>query len=72
MGITWTCEVCGGEKPDREITVTKYDFSHYYDLPADTMQRNVRHCFEPACIAAAKDESMWAPKGKATGEEIPQ
>lgn len=60
--ITWSCEVCGEVKPDAEIAVTTHDHSsYYYDLPKGTIQRNVRHCLDPTCVAAAGTESLWRP-----------
>ena len=48
---TWTCHVCGKERPDAKISVyssTKYSGS----IP---IQQNVRYCNDdPSCIEGAK------------------
>lgn len=42
--ITWTCHVCGKERPDQLISVFKRDISHTFGLPTGTVQENVRYC----------------------------
>lgn len=41
--ITWTCHVCGEERPDDRIVVFKRDVSTDHDLPIGSMFTNVRH-----------------------------
>jgi len=49
--LTWTCHVCGDERPDELIAVHKTRW-----LRADriVVQTNVRYCADrPACLAGA-------------------
>lgn len=41
---TWTCHVCGRERPDARISVQKNDTSAEWGLPAGTITENVRYC----------------------------
>jgi hypothetical protein len=52
---TWTCHICGQERPDELIGVISTDVSHEYNLAAGTMTQNVRYCTDnKACAEAAK------------------
>lgn len=42
--ITWTCHVCGKERPDALISVHKRDISERFNLPSGTVSENVRYC----------------------------
>ena len=57
MNITWTCHVCGAERPDACISVHKRDVSTEVApyLPDGTITENVRFCNDRApCVLAAK------------------
>lgn len=55
MIITWTCHICGQERPDEQISVHKRDVSKEYGLPAGTMKENVRYCNDnPDCTRKAE------------------
>ena len=55
--LTWTCHVCGAERPDERISV----YSSNTTLPSGvTMTQNVRYCNDrPACIEGARDVSWF-------------
>jgi len=42
--ITWTCHVCGKERPDARISVFKRDISQSLGLPTGIAFENVRYC----------------------------
>lgn len=42
--ITWTCHICGEERPNDKISVLSTDLSAEYGFPPGTVQQNVRHC----------------------------
>ena len=41
---TWTCHVCGRERPDERISVFKSDRSAAFGLPPGSVGQNVRYC----------------------------
>lgn len=54
-GLTWTCHICGDERPDALISVRK--------VPAEmggvNFEQNVRYCNDrPACAEASKTYSF--------------
>jgi len=51
---TWTCHVCGKERPDARISV--YSSTIFLDDQNQiTAQQNVRYCNDnPKCVEAAK------------------
>lgn len=42
--LSWTCHICGEERPDAKISVYKSDISEDYNLPDGIMFQNVRYC----------------------------
>lgn len=53
--ITWTCHVCGEERPDALIAVHTTDLSAEFMLPPGTLQQNVRYCVDRRhCIEQAR------------------
>lgn len=44
--LTWTCHICGDERPDRFIGVHTRDVSTDFNLPPGTVQENVRYCID--------------------------
>lgn len=62
--ITWTCHICGRERPDELIGVCCTDISAELGMPAGTMGQNVRYCLdEPECREKAKEFRFTQPKG---------
>ena len=68
---TWTCHVCGEERPDRFISVQaqpdrglvlcQHNFAEL--VPGVPVQQNVRYCNDrPACKAAAPSVSFIADR----------
>lgn len=52
---TWTCHICGEERPDEMIAVRVHDTSEEFNLPPGTMKQNVRYCLDrPACGRGAE------------------
>jgi len=52
LGMTWTCEICGATRDDKDINVSsiRINFGN-----GGSMDRNIRHCKEQvACIGAAQ------------------
>ena len=53
--ITWTCHVCGEERPDDKISVFKRDISAENNLPPGCATENIRYCNDrSACSERAK------------------
>lgn len=51
---TWSCHICGQERPDALIGVLSTDVSSEHNLAAGTMRQNVRYCLDkPTCREAA-------------------
>ena len=56
---SWTCHVCGEDRPNEKVSVLKTDHSKEWNLPPGTVMQNVRYCNDnPACIEGAKDISF--------------
>ena len=63
---TWTCHICGKERPDEKISVFSKEvpFGHNNEFK---MKQNVRYCNDnPKCVAAAPSFNFIANK---TGEQ---
>jgi hypothetical protein len=59
---TWTCHICGDERPDAMISVHTRDVSHELDLKPGSAQENVRYCNDrPECIEGAKTFRFFKP-----------
>jgi hypothetical protein len=57
--LTWTCHVCGDERPDEQISVHKTQVEL---RGAVTVTQNVRYCNDrPACAEGAKTYSFFDP-----------
>jgi len=53
--LKWKCHVCDTERPDAQISVFKRDISADMNMPAGTMDMNVRYCNDnPKCVEGAK------------------
>lgn len=54
--LTWRCDICLQERPDKFISVHKVDITGEGDgLPPGSVVRNVKFCNDnPECEAAAK------------------
>lgn len=56
---TWTCHVCGDERPDAQISVRQHDRSAAFKLPPGTWLENVRYCNDrSACREGAETFSF--------------
>jgi hypothetical protein len=67
--LTWTCHVCGDERPDSMIAVAVHDLSADHGMPPGTIQRNVRYCADRRdCIRAAHEPTRWRMPTSATTE----
>ncbi len=54
--ITWICEVCKRERPDKAISVHTVDLSEAFGI-ASTCQRNIKYCNDnKRCHEGAKAE----------------
>lgn len=52
--LTWTCHVCGAERPDEKISV--YSSEKEFGDTGVMITQNVRYCNDnPNCIAGARD-----------------
>ncbi len=61
----WTCHICGDERPDEIIMVRKIDSSAKYDLPAGTVEENVRYCADRLqCVQGSKVFSFSNARSK--------
>lgn len=57
--LTWTCHLCGDDRPDAQISVCSTDISVEKGLPPGTMRQNVRYCNDRfACVEAAKTKRL--------------
>ena len=62
---TWTCHVCGDERPNAQISVYTRDISASMGLPEGSAQFNVRYCNDrPECIAGAPSVALNAKEPK--------
>lgn len=62
MRITWTCHVCGRERPDDKIQVYTTDLSHEFGLEIGTLRQNVRYCEDNAeCVIKAPTIRLVPP-----------
>ena len=59
--LTWTCHVCGNERPDHRISVYKIDRSWAYKLPIGTVIANVRYCNDRADCLDGAPEARTSP-----------
>lgn len=57
--LTWLCDICHQERPDKFISVHKVDITpENPPLPPWTVTRNVKYCNDkPACFLAAVNQS---------------
>lgn len=56
--MTWTCNVCGDERPDAIISVAKRPGPNLSDRVRPVW--NIRYCNDrPACVEHAKAEGEW-------------
>lgn len=57
--LTWTCMVCGEDRPDDKIAVAYRTIPGMEDLfPAGRF--NVRYCTDrPPCVAVANEAGPW-------------
>lgn len=57
--LTWTCHVCGDERPDERISV--FSSQQLFGTTGVMMTQNVRYCNDrPACIEGAKTVNFMA------------
>lgn len=58
--LTWTCHVCGDERPDDKISVlTKPLVINGQEVPGG--QQNIRYCNDrPECIEKVKDFNFFS------------
>ncbi len=62
--ITWTCHICGDERPDVAIAVKATDISEDKGLPAGTLVQNVRYCRDRVtCTEKAQTFRMFDKGG---------
>lgn len=60
MAITWTCHICGKERPDSKISVYKTDIGVKRGLQPGIMMMNVRYCNDnPECSSKAPEFSFF-------------
>lgn len=54
LDVTWSCLVCGQERPDEAIGVTHQPVPGAEHLFPHSVRYNVRHCIDqPACVLVA-------------------
>lgn len=57
--LTWTCHICGEERPDDKISVLSKPLVINGQV-APGGQQNIRYCNDrPACIEGAKEFSFF-------------
>lgn len=58
--LSWTCHICGRERPDADIAVHQTDMSGLRGFPPGTVLHNVRYCVDsPECAAKAESYSHF-------------
>lgn len=62
--LTWTCHICGVERPDALIAVKKHDRSAGMNLPPGTWNENVRYCVDKPDCAAKAETFTFMPDAK--------
>jgi hypothetical protein len=63
--LTWQCDICHQERPDRKITVHKVDIGPR-NLPPGTMVRNIKYCSDNLhCEEAARNWDEEEERAKA-------
>lgn len=63
---TWTCHVCGNERPDDKISVYSTDVA----LGPVKARQNVRYCNDrPECVEGAKHVEFFGGSSSTTKEE---
>lgn len=61
MALTWTCMVCGADRPDSAIAVAHRPIRGLEQSFPRT-RTNVRHCADrPSCVKEANAEGPWPP-----------
>jgi hypothetical protein len=61
--LSWTCHICGEERPDELIAVMKADASGP-DLPPGTIGRNYRYCTDKVeCVIGAREKVTQVQSG---------
>lgn len=57
--LTWTCMICGAERPDDKIDVAHRP-AKGFESEFPERRWNVRYCNDnPECIATAHEEGPW-------------
>lgn len=58
--ITWTCHICGVERPDAKISVHTTDKSADLGMPPGSVRQNVRYCNDDTeCREKAQTHSLF-------------
>lgn len=53
--LSWSCHICGKDRPDAAISVFLSDLSDEMKLPPGTVTQNVRYCNDdPKCTQEAR------------------
>ena len=64
--LTWTCMICGDERPDAAIDVKHRPIAGMENMFPDA-RLNLRYCNDrPDCIAEAHETGPWSPKKEDT------
>jgi len=59
--VSWICDICKEERPDRKISVQSHDISHTMGMPSGTASYNVKYCNDrPRCKIGAEDRRWVA------------
>ena len=70
--MTWTCHLCGRERPDALIGVYRTDISSEHGLPPGTVGHNVRYCRDnPRCVERAKTFRLIRPPTQIVNHQPP-
>jgi len=61
--LSWTCHICGENRPDAKISVFKTDLSAKHNLPPGTVMQNTRYCNDNSdCVEGAKTHEFFGKK----------
>lgn len=69
--LTWTCHVCGDERPDSRISV----LTKPLNFPGVVAEQNIRYCNDrETCRAGAEDYTFVARRSREhdEGRDLPQ
>lgn len=67
---TWSCHVCGRDRPDEKISVAVKEVSKMFGFPEGTIKQNIRFCNDvPRCKEIAESARSFRDLWEVIQEE---